>query len=216
VSSADVLRSAGPSVIIIFSGSGSCKRLRKTRWPSLLRRKLKLHTYCEIQPLTQNTSSPTRQKSWHIRVQYSSSFEYNSLSALYIYILDAGHCEGWALSDVLPIKRDEQLSYAATQACRRYTDIPSAFPDPKHPSLLRGTSYVHFPHSPLAAPLSVHLYSTRVQVNLDPTDRSPAGMPTRQSKPTCSHAYTHTTKWNKAELQDTGRHHSATTDCLYP
>lgn len=69
----------------------------------------------------------------------------------------------------------------------RYTTHISA--DPWH-----NLRALHFPYSPLAAPLTVHLYSTGVQVNLDPNDRSQAGMPTRQRKPTCSHAYTHIKK----------------------
>lgn len=190
--------------LIIFSGTGSCSRLRKTRWPSLLRRKLKLHTYCENQPLTQNTSSPTGQQGWHI--QYRYSLVYYSLSALYSNIFNAGHCEGWTLC----VWRLADKKRRETPLWGRHTGMPTILwysvrisTDPKHPSLLLGTRYVHFPHSPLAAPLTVHLYSTRVQVNLDP---SPAGMPTRQSKPTCSHAYTHTTEWNQVELQDKGRH----------
>jgi hypothetical protein len=203
------------SYLIILSGMGACSRLRKTRWPSVLKRKLKLHTYCEKRPLTQHTSSPTGQQSLHI--QYSSSFVYYSLSALYSNILDVGHCEVRTFC----VWRPTDKKRWATLLWGRHTGMPTIYwysvrisTDPKHPSLLRRTSYVHFPHSPLAAPLTVHLYSTRVQVNLDPNDTSPAGMPTRQSKPTCSHAYTHTPKWNKAELQDKDRHHSATTDCL--
>jgi len=42
---------------------------------------------------------------------------------------------------------------------------------------------LHFPHSKVATPLTAHLYSTGVQVNLDPSYRSQAGMPTQQSKP---------------------------------
>jgi hypothetical protein len=125
--------------LIIFSGTGSCSRLRKTRWPSLLRKKLNLHTYCENQPLIQNTSSPTGQQSWHI--QYSSSIMHYSLSAWYSNILDAGHCKGWTFCVWRPTDKKRR----ATPLLGRNTSMPTMqwysvriSWDPQHPSLLLG------------------------------------------------------------------------------